>query len=801
MVVLVVAMMCAIGANAVEAYACYTSSNKTLTFYYDNLRSSRTGTTYDMNTGDYGLPGWFNDGINHQVTKVVFDPSFAGALPTSTRAWFNGMNIQTIDGANYLNTSKVTNMGYMFASSTITSVDVSTWNTSNVTNMNLMFGACRNLTSIDLSNFVIGNDTNTDDMFSNCDELKDVILGSGIARLGETALNRCYVLANIICLATTPPAVQNNTFEDSNYSRATLHVPAGSKPAYQTAPYWQNFTNIHELVPEAYANYTPENNTLTFYYDTQRYFRTGTIYDMNTGYEVPGWFNDGINHQVTNVVFDPSFADARPTSTRGWFNSMNIQTIDGANYLNTSEVTNMGYMFAGSSITSVDVSTWNTSNVTDMNLMFGTCRNLTSIDLSNFVIGSGTNTENMLSNCDDLQDVILGSGITRLGENVFHNSYRLASVTCMSTTPPTLSNNTFDDTHYSRATLHVPGGSKPTYQAVAYWKNFTNIVEFSSGDIFEVDGIYYKGDGYGAVMVTNDGTSSYGCYSGTVVIPEVVYNANDGWWYTVDGIDERAFYRCPYLKHLTLPNSIGIIHNEAFVDAFWDASNSTITCMALMPPLISPSAPDAYAAPDMTLYVPYTTRSAYQEINAWNQFGNIVELNYSFEKNGIYYKITGDGTVSVTYKDGNYNTYNGRVVIPRTVTYGGVTYMVTAIDNLAFFNCPNLTDVVIPETVTIIGNRTFKGCTALTSITIPNSVTSMGVNAFENCTSLTDVVIGSGMTSIATMTFHGCEELERGTITCLATIPPTISQQNAFDDGHYDYTTLYVPKSSYAAYQ
>ena len=48
--VLVTAMMCALGAAAAEAYACYTSSNTTLTFYYDNLRSSRTGVTYDLNT-------------------------------------------------------------------------------------------------------------------------------------------------------------------------------------------------------------------------------------------------------------------------------------------------------------------------------------------------------------------------------------------------------------------------------------------------------------------------------------------------------------------------------------------------------------------------------------------------------------------------------------------------------------------------------------------------------------------------------------------------------------------------------
>lgn len=41
----------AVTASAQEAYAVYTEDNTTLTFYYDTQRSSRTGTTYDLNTG------------------------------------------------------------------------------------------------------------------------------------------------------------------------------------------------------------------------------------------------------------------------------------------------------------------------------------------------------------------------------------------------------------------------------------------------------------------------------------------------------------------------------------------------------------------------------------------------------------------------------------------------------------------------------------------------------------------------------------------------------------------------------
>ena len=65
---LVAAMMCALGMHAAEAYANYTPSNTTLTFYYDNLRSSRTGTTYNLNTGS-NSPDWKTDGTNASVTR------------------------------------------------------------------------------------------------------------------------------------------------------------------------------------------------------------------------------------------------------------------------------------------------------------------------------------------------------------------------------------------------------------------------------------------------------------------------------------------------------------------------------------------------------------------------------------------------------------------------------------------------------------------------------------------------------------------------------------------------------------
>jgi len=75
-------MMFSFRAMAQEAYAECTSidDSRVLTFYYDDLRSSRTGVTYDLNA-DTSEPGWVTAGEYSSITKVVFDPSFADARP------------------------------------------------------------------------------------------------------------------------------------------------------------------------------------------------------------------------------------------------------------------------------------------------------------------------------------------------------------------------------------------------------------------------------------------------------------------------------------------------------------------------------------------------------------------------------------------------------------------------------------------------------------------------------------------------------------------------------------------------
>ena len=229
--VLVTAMMCALGAAAAEAYACYTSSNTTLTFYYDNLRSSRTGVTYDLNTDD-NVTDWENDGISVSVTKVVFDPSFAGARPTTTYSWFYGMvNLQSITGMSYLNTSETTNMAYIFCGcNQLTNIDVSHFNTSKVTDMSGMFANSTGLTSLDLSSFNTSKVTNMGWMFNKCSNLRTVYVGNGWSTASVTSSSGMfYNCTNLV-------GGQGTTWNSSNPTDKTYaHIDGGpSNPGYFT---------------------------------------------------------------------------------------------------------------------------------------------------------------------------------------------------------------------------------------------------------------------------------------------------------------------------------------------------------------------------------------------------------------------------------------------------------------------------------------------------------------------------------------------------------------------------------------
>lgn len=159
---------------------------------------------------------------------------------------------------------------------------------------------------------------------------------------------------------------------------------------------------------ESYAVFDEATNTLTFKHDTNK--PTGA-FALNEGDNAPGWYKS--NGYVSNantiekVVFDASFANARPTSCCKWFfGCTDLTTIEGIEYLNTENVTEMSGMFCGcKALTMLDVSKFDTKNVQSMSSMFWGCHALTTLDISNFDTQNVTEMSGMFDGCSALTTI------------------------------------------------------------------------------------------------------------------------------------------------------------------------------------------------------------------------------------------------------------------------------------------------------------------------------------------------------------------------------------------------------------
>ena len=358
-------------------YAEFDNATGTLSFRYKGVKPEGA---YDLNVGGSD-PEWKTLGTN--VNKVVFDASFANARPTSCYYWFCGCSKLTdIEGIENLNTENVTNMNSMFdRCSALTLLDLTNFNTAKVSDMSYMFMGCSALTTIFVSDkFVTDQVTDGREMFHMCINLIGAIEYDG--------------------------SKSDHTY--ANYENGYFSPEGG----------------FH-----AYAEFNNATGTLTF---RRGLSKPAGAYDLNEGNATPEWrkekepedgsFVPGEKINISKVVFDASFANARPTSCFEWFDMCTSLTeIEGIENLNTEKVTNMGSMFSGCYVLNpLDVSNFNTQNVEDMSDMFVSCMNLKSLNVSNFDTQKVKDMNDMFYNCNSLTSLDVSNFDT---QNVEDMSY------------------------------------------------------------------------------------------------------------------------------------------------------------------------------------------------------------------------------------------------------------------------------------------------------------------------------------------------------------------------------------------
>ena len=110
-----------------------------------------------------------------------------------------------------------------------------------------------------------------------------------------------------------------------------------------------------------------------------------------------------------NIIDTTRWDTSEVTSMVGLFKNASITDLDLSSF-DTSNVTDMSAMFCEcGGLQSVNLSSFDTSKVTSMFRMFESCASLTNVDLSSFNTSNVTNMEEMFYSCQDLEHVDLSS--------------------------------------------------------------------------------------------------------------------------------------------------------------------------------------------------------------------------------------------------------------------------------------------------------------------------------------------------------------------------------------------------------
>lgn len=145
----------------------------------DTWNGKRVDMVWTLNEGS-NMPEWFttffgNSTLRNNLTTVVFDESFSRVRPKTCAYWFHMLtSLKRIQGIEYLNTSKVTNMRSMFEGCfALTELNLVGFDVRQVTDATSMFENCSKLNTIYCDHaWDIANTTN---MFDGCTNLSGAV--------------------------------------------------------------------------------------------------------------------------------------------------------------------------------------------------------------------------------------------------------------------------------------------------------------------------------------------------------------------------------------------------------------------------------------------------------------------------------------------------------------------------------------------------------------------------------------------------------------------------------------------------
>ncbi len=390
---------------------------------------------------------------------------------------------------------------------------------------------------------------------------------------------------------------------------------------------------------------------------------------------------------------------------------------------NTSKVTNMECMFWAGNLKSIDLSSFDTSNVTNMCDMFCDCDSLSFLNLSNFIINESTITIGMLLRCSSLKNLYINSTFENLDESACVD-VGSAESPCTIYVP-----EGFDfGVDASKGVFEWNGGS---FVLGGYYED-SNAITRIVGDTINYANLQYKitkiADSSNEVMLIKNPTAV-----GNITIPSTITDETGFFKYSVTSIEEKAFFNCAEITSISIPATVTSI------------GKAITSCCTILGSITVDADNPVYDSRDNCNAVIETETERL-----------IAGCNNTTIPEGV--TVIGSEAMRGMFglKD---------ITLPSTLK---------TIEGSAFYYCKGLKDHLrIPDGVTSIGSYAFYKCTGLTSLYIPGSVTTLGTYAFRECTGLT-------------------------TVRCRIATPLSINSKTF---ANYANCTLMVPTDSKEAYQ